>query len=280
MRRDKYTKNKEIILEYVKSHNVFTLDHISTMLEDLKNQNLVQQSITSDSFYFKLLEDGLISYTISLRDIQKTRYSLNKEFNIYDFASSLENKSFFPMFTSLNIQGLSNYRNNFVFISKERKERNNFASRILTQDAIDKAFASSPRRTKAHDVINGYNVVSLESNNTGSIGIIDYNGYKVSSINRALVEIISNIHYFVSPDNVISEFKAIKDKLNINEIFKIIEKFDFIYPYYQLAGYYLEKIGFTKNELIKFYSKKGELIFYTIKNKEEYKLDTYWNIKY
>jgi len=280
MRRDKYTKNKEIILEYVKSHNVFTLDHISTMLEDLKNQNLVQQSITSDSFYFKLLEDGLISYTISLRDIQKTRYSLNKEFNIYDFASSLENKSFFPMFTSLNIQGLSNYRNNFVFISKERKERNNFASRILTQDAIDKAFASSPRRTKAHDVINGYNVVSLESNNTGSIGIIDYNGYKVSSINRALVEIISNIHYFVSPDNVISEFKAIKDKLNINEIFKIIEKFDFIYPYYQLAGYYLEKIGFTKNELIKFYSKKSELIFYTIKNKEEYKLDTYWNIKY
>jgi hypothetical protein len=184
------------------------------------------------------------------------------------------------MFTSLNIQGLSNYRNNFVFISKERKERNNFASRILTQDAIDKAFASSPRRTKAHDVINGYNVVSLESNNTGSIGIIDYNGYKVSSINRALVEIISNIHYFVSPDNVISEFKAIKDKLNINEIFKIIEKFDFIYPYYQLAGYYLEKIGFTKNELIKFYSKKSELIFYTIKNKEEYKLDTYWNIKY
>ena len=280
MRRDKYTKNKEIILEYVKSHNVFTLDHISTMLEDLKNQNLVQQSITSDSFYFKLLEDGLISYTISLRDIQKTRYSLNKEFNIYDFASSLENKSFFPMFTSLNIQGLSNYRSNFVFISKERKERNNFASRILTQDAIDKAFASSPRRTKAHDVINGYNVVSLESNNTGSIGIIDYNGYKVSSINRALVEIISNIHYFVSPDNVISEFKAIKDKLNINEIFKIIEKFDFIYPYYQLAGYYLEKIGFTKNELIKFYSKKSELIFYTIKNKEEYKLDTYWNIKY
>ena len=280
MRRDKYTKNKEIILEYVKSHNVFTLDHISTMLEDLKNQNLVQQSITSDSFYFKLLEDGLISYTISLRDIQKTRYSLNKEFNIYDFASSLENKSFFPMFTSLNIQGLSNYRNNFVFISKERKERNNFASRILTQDAIDKAFASSPRRTKAHDAINGYNVVSLESNNTGSIGIIDYNGYKVSSINRALVEIISNIHYFVSPDNVISEFKAIKDKLNINEIFKIIEKFDFIYPYYQLAGYYLEKIGFTKNELIKFYSKKSELIFYTIKNKEEYKLDTYWNIKY
>ena len=277
MRRDKYTKNKEIILEYVKSHNVFTLDHISTMLDDLKNQNLVQQSITSDSFYFKLLEDGLISYTISLRDIQKTRYSLNKEFNIYDFASSLENKSFFPMF---NIQGLSNYRNNFVFISKERKERNNFASRILTQDAIDKAFASSPRRTKAHDVINGYNVVSLESNNTGSIGIIDYNGYKVSSINRALVEIISNIHYFVSPDNVISEFKAIKDKLNINEIFKIIEKFDFIYPYYQLAGYYLEKIGFTKNELIKFYSKKSELIFYTIKNKEEYKLDTYWNIKY
>lgn len=231
-------------------------------------------------FYSKLLEDGLISYTVTFRDIQKIRYTLNKEFNIYDFAYSLENKSFFPMFTSLNIQGLSNYRNNFVFISRERKERNNFISRSLTQDAIDKAFTRNPRRTKAYDVINGYNLVLLESNNTEGIGIINYNGYRVSSINRAFIEIISNIHYFISPNNVINEFKIIKNKLDIDEILKIIEKFDFVYPYYQLAGYYLEEIGFTKNELFKFYSKKSDLIFYTIKNKKKYEFNEYWNIKY
>ncbi len=280
MRQDKYTKNKERILEDVRNYGIFSFDHISMILENLKDKNLVQQSMSSSMLYSKLLEDGLISYTVTFRDIQKIRYTLDKEFNIYDFACSLENKSFFPMFTSLNIQGLSNYRNNFVFISRERKERNNFTSRSLTQDAIDKAFTSNPRRTKAHDVINGYNLVSLESNNTGGIGIINYKGHRISSINRAFVEIISNIHYFVSPGSVINEFKIIKNKLDIDEIFKIIEKFDFIYPYYQLAGYYLEEIGFLRDELFKFYSKKSDLIFYTVKNKEIYKLDEYWNIKY
>lgn len=280
MRQDKYTKNKEKILEYIRNYGVFSFEQIYIILENLKDKNLVQQGMSSNMFYSKLLEDGLISYTVTFRDIQKIRYTLNKEFNIYDFAYSLENKSFFPMFTSLNIQGLSNYRNNFVFISRERKERNNFTSRSLTQDAIDKAFSSNPRRTKAHDVINGYNLVSLESNNTEGIGIINYKGYRVSSINRAFVEIISNIHYFISPNNVINEFKIIKNKLDIDEILKIIEKFDFVYPYYQLAGYYLEEIGFTKNELFKFYSKKSDLIFYTVKNKEKYEFNEYWNIKY
>ncbi|MFY4785971.1 hypothetical protein ACOTVT_11310, partial [Aliarcobacter butzleri] len=92
-----------------------------------------------------------------------------------------------------------------------------------------------------------------ESNNTQEIGIIKYKGYKISSINRAFVEIISNIQYSKTPDDVIYEFKNLKDKLDINEIFNIIEKFDFVYPYYQLAGYYLEKIGFLKEELSKFF---------------------------
>ena len=280
MRQDKYTKNKEKILEYIRNYGVFSFEQIYIILENLKDKNLVQQGMSSNMFYSKLLEDGLISYTVTFRNIQKIRYTLDKEFNIYDFACSLENKSFFPMFTSLNIQGLSNYRSNFVFISRERKERNNFTSRSLTQDAIDKAFSSNPRRTKAHDVINGYNLVLLESNNTEGIGIINYKGYRVSSINRAFVEIISNIHYFISPNNIINEFKIIKNKLDIDEILKIIEKFDFVYPYYQLAGYYLEEIGFTKNELFKFYSKKSDLIFYTVKNKEKYEFNEYWNIKY
>lgn len=40
----------------------------------------------------------------------------------------------------------------------------------------------------------------------------------------------------------VNSFIFIRNK----SLFKIIEKFDFIYPYYQLAGYYLEKIKWKK----------------------------------
>ncbi|MCT7563043.1 hypothetical protein [Aliarcobacter butzleri] len=280
MREDYYTQNKKEILRIVKKKAFFSINDITSILDELKEENLVSNSLTQNDFYLKLLDDGLVAYTITIRDIEKIRYTLNKEFNIYDFVYSLEKNGFFSMFTSLNIQGLTNFRDNFIFISKERMKRVNFNSKDITQEAIDKAFTNKPRRTKAHDTIYNYNVVILESNNTQEIGIIKYKGYKISSINRAFVEIISNIQYSKTPDDVIYEFKNLKDKLDINEIFNIIEKFDFVYPYYQLAGYYLEKIGFLKEELSKFFNKKTDLIFYTIKNKEKYTLDEYWAIKY
>ncbi|MCT7909134.1 hypothetical protein N5915_06130 [Arcobacter lacus] len=280
MREDYYTQNKEQILYTLKKKGFFSINDITSILDELKEENLVSNSLTQNDFYLKLLNDGLVAHTITIRDIEKIRYTLNKEFNIYDFVYSLEKNGFFSMFTSLNIQGLTNFRDNFIFISKERMKRVNFNSKDITQEAIDKAFTNKPRRTKAHDTIYNYNVVILESNNTQEIGIIKYKGYKISSINRAFVEIISNIQYSKTPDDVIYEFKNLKDKLDINEIFNIIEKFDFVYPYYQLAGYYLEKIGFLKDELSKFFNKKTDLIFYTIKNKENYTLDEYWGIQY
>ncbi|RBQ31170.1 hypothetical protein CRU92_08340 [Arcobacter sp. FW59] len=280
MKKDYYTLNREKIISIVKSKGFLSIDDISIILDELKEENLVSNSLTQNDFYLKLLEDGLVAHTITIRDIEKIRYTLNKEFDIYDFVYSLEKNGFFPMFTSLNIQGLTNFRDNFIFISKERMKRVNFNSKDITQEAIDKAFKNKPRRTKAHNTIYNYNIVMLESNNTQEIGIINYNGYKISSINRAFIEIISNIQYSKTPDDVIYEFKNLKDNLDINEIFNIIEKFDFVYPYYQLAGYYLEKIGFLKDELYKFFNKKTDLIFYTIKNKEKYTLDEYWSIKY
>ena len=280
MREDYYTQNKKEILRIVKKKAFFSINDITSILDELKEENLVSNSLTQNDFYLKLLDDGLVAYTITIRDIEKIRYTLNKEFNIYDFVYSLEKNGFFSMFTSLNIQGLTNFRDNFIFISKERMKRVNFKSKDITQEAIDKAFTNKPRRTKAYATIYNYNIVILESNNTQEIGIIKYKGYKISSINRVFVEIISNIQYSKTPDDVIYEFKNLKDKLDINEIFNIIEKFDFVYPYYQLAGYYLEKIGFLKEELSKFFNKKTDLIFYTIKNKEKYTLDEYWAIKY
>lgn len=280
MREDYYTKNKEQILYTLNEKRFFSINDIANILDELKEKNLVSNSLSQNDFYLKLLYDGLISHTITIRDVEKIRYTLNKEFNIYDFVYSLERNGFFSMFTSLNIQGFTNFRENFIFISKERMQRVNFSSKNITQEAIDKAFSNKPRKTKAYNTIYNYNIVMLESNNTQGVGIINYNGYKVSSINRAFVEIISNIQYSKTPYDVIWEFRQLKDKLDINEIFKIIEKFDFIYPYYQLAGYYLEKIGFLKEELSRFFNNKTNLIFYTMKNKTNYDLDEYWGIKY
>ena len=127
MREDYYTKNKEQILYTLNEKRFFSINDIANILDKLKEENLVSNSLSQNDFYLKLLYDGLISHTITIRDVEKIRYTLNKEFNIYDFVYSLERNGFFSMFTSLNIQGFTNFRENFIFISKERMQRVNFS---------------------------------------------------------------------------------------------------------------------------------------------------------
>ncbi|QKJ22432.1 hypothetical protein [Poseidonibacter lekithochrous] len=280
MAENYYTQNKSEILSIVEEQGFMSTLDLDTLLKELKDKRLVSLSLSYDDFFSKLLDDELIMHSIKIRNVVKARYTLRKIFNIYDFTYSLESRSFFPMFTSLNIQGLSNFREKFVFVSKERSQRSDFKSKNIKQDAIDNAFSKKPRMTQARDRINGFNVVMLESNNTEEIEIIQYGKYKVSSVNRAFVEVISNIQYFKSPEDVIEQFRKIKDQLDIDKIFDVIKKFDFVYPYYQLAGFYLEKIGVNKDKLNIFYEMKSTLKFYTVKNKEIYSFDDHWNIYY
>ena len=278
--KDFYTINKEIILSKVKDSKYLSNQDLMNLFSFFKENSIISSSLSFKVFFLKLLDDGLKSYSIKIRDIEKTRYTLLEDLNIFDFVNTLAKNSFFPMTTSLNIQNLTTYRDNFVFISKERVKRTEFKTKELSQKSIDEAFKKQPRRTKALDKLDNFNIVILETNFTNNYEIINFEGYKISSINRGFVEIISNIQYFQSSEIVIDLFKEMKTSLDIEKIYNLIEKFDFLYPYFQLFGFYLEKIGFLKEELIKFYARKTDLKFYTQKAKDSYSFDDYWNIYY
>ncbi len=280
MKQDYFTLNKKEILKTIRAFEFLSQEQLKEILEQLKDESLVSSSLSFNSFLLKLIDEGLTQKSLTIRGHIKTRYTFYQDFNIYDFCDSLEKNSFFSMSTALNLQGLSDFRRDFIFVSKERTTRIEQGNVTLTQEDIDNAFSKKPRRTNVYDKINNHIVVLLEANNTDTFEIIEYNEYKVSSINRAFVEMISNVQYLQSSEAIIEVFAKIKDKLDIDRIYTIIEKFDFIYPYFQLAGFYLERIGFSKTELEKFYTQKSELNFYTKKNKNQYGFDGYWKIYY
>ncbi len=280
MKQDYFTLNKHEILRTIQKYEFLSQEQLKEILHQLKDKSLLSSSLSFNSFLLKLIDEGLAQKSITIRGHLKTRYSLRGDFNIYDFCNSLEKNSFFSMSTALNLQGLSDFRSDYIFVSKERSTRIEQGSITLNQENIDNAFSKKPRRTNAYDKIDNHIVVLLEANNTDGFGIVEYDRYRVSSINRAFVEMITNIHYFQSSQNLIQVLENIKNRLDIDKIYTIIEKFDFIYPYFQLAGFYLEKIGFPKVELEKFYTKRSELNFYTQKNKNQYGFDGYWKVYY
>lgn len=280
MKKDKFTKNIAQIEAIAKSNHFYSSIGLRTLFKTIKeDKRLIPLSYSFDSFYKRLIDMGLKEFTISLGSEYLTKYSFEKEINIYALASSFKKNSFFSMSTSLNLQGYSNYRNNFIFVSSELSEKNKQDDIELTQEAIDKAFAKPYRRTHSVGKYEDKNIVFLSPKYTKNYAVIEKQ-WSISSINRAFVEMIINVQYFRNSLEIIDTFIPLKEKLDIEEVFDIVDQFDLIYPYFQCVGYYLEKIGFKKEELSKFKDEVSELKFYTDKSQDTYKFDDYWNMYY
>ena len=276
MRKSLLEINYSKIESIARSCYLYNHEELRSLFERLKDEKLIPQSLSFIGFYEFLLKIGLEKFEITLNDRHISRFSFDKQVDTYRFALSLKKGSFFSMSTALNLHGYSNYRSDFVFVSCELSKRGRDHD-ILGQENIDNAFHKPYRRTQSVGKLNDKNIVFLTPKHTGKIAVINAK-FPISSINRALVEMIINVQYFRTSLEIIQTFIPLKSKIDVDEVFNVVEAFDLIYPYFQCVGFYLEKIGFPKEELVAFKEKLTNLKFYTDKNQDDYLFDSYWQM--
>ena len=261
-----------------RSQYIYNHAQLGELYNRLKNEQLIPQALSFLAFYEYLLKMGLVKFQINFHERSISRFSFDKQIDIYRLMISLKKGSFFSMSTALNLNGYSNYRNEFIFVSCElpKKELN---CNVLKQDDIDSAFRKPYRRTQYVGKFNGKNIVLLTPKYSKNFAVTN-GDFPAASINRALVEMIINVQYFRTSLEIIHTYIPLKSNIEIKEVFSVIDAFDLIYPYFQCVGFYLEKIGFKKRELGAFKEKVSNLKFYTDKSQEDYLFDDYWQIYY
>lgn len=289
-RKELFNANKtQILKQFKKKPFYFSSVDISRIKDELKKKSLIPGSMSYDRFLNRLIDEGLNTFSLSVQGSYKTRYSFKKNLDHDLFASILSGKkTFLSMTTALRLQGLTDYRNEVIFVSREQSDKGYYNyDNELKQEAVDTAFIQGiPRYSNSIGELDGKNYVFLSPKYSDCYEVITMkNGVKVSSINRAFVEMIVNIHYFKTYTTIIDIFQPLKEKLDIRKIYKFIEMLNYIYPYFQCAGFYLEQIGFSKDELIEFKDIVSDLNFYTQKSKlelvgEDYLFNEYWKMYY
>lgn len=279
MRQDYFSKNVNQIKSIAASNDSYNLNDLKGLLINLKEKGLVSNSMPSSKFYDRLVDIGLLSFSVFMDGGYLTRYSFNESLSNEKLLTSLKKNAFLSMSSALNYIGLSEYRNNFIFISKEQTDKGSDSGDVeLTQKAIDNAFAKDYRKTHMIGKYNNKHIIFLQPKYTMQFGVTEIDGIKVSSVNRALVEMVVNVQYFRNSREIIDVFSKIKNHINVDEVFAITQRFDFIYPYFQSIGYILEEIGFEKRELDEFKECISEFDFYTDKNQLNYSYDPYWKM--
>lgn len=289
-RKELFNTNKTYILkQFKKKPFYFSNVDISRIKDELKKKSLIPKNMSYDRFFNRLIDEGLNTFTLSIKGSYKTRYSFKKNLDHDLFASILSGKkTFLSMTTALRFQGFTDYRNDVIFISREQSDKGYYDhENVLKQAAVDKAFRqSTPRYSNSIGELDGKSYVFLSPKYSDCYEVITMkNGVKVSSINRSFVEMIINIHYFKTYTTIINIFRPLKEKLDVKKIYTFIKILNYIYPYFQCAGFYLEQIGFRKDELIEFKNNISDLNFYTQKSKleivgEDYLFNEYWKMYY
>lgn len=279
MKQKLIIKNKDLIIKKLKQKYYLSNNELQQIFRNLKLEKLIPQAMSFYLIYAFFIEIGLTVRIVKLNNKIIERYTVEKNIKVYDFANSIITKSFFSMSTALNLQGYADYRTNYIFISAELTAKK-YSTKELNQELIDDAYKKSYRLTQNYGEFEGNQIILLYPKHTSQFEIINFNEFKISSINRSFVEMIVNMQYFQTSLTVIKIFKPLQLQLNLIRIFEIIEKFNFIYPYYQLFGHMLERIGVDRSQLKIFKTKVENLKFYTDKNQLNYLYDNYWQIFY
>jgi hypothetical protein len=85
------------------------------------------------------------------------------------------------------------------------------------------------------------------------LGVIDYDldgiMIRITGLERTLVDAVVRPDYSGGIEEVLKAFTAVKGEISVNKMLAILKKMDYMYPYHQALGFYLERAGYSENVL-------------------------------
>lgn len=153
----------------------------------------------------------------------------------------------------------------------------------LEQEAVDKAF-SKPQRVATESyksTFDGFRYVYLQRKHTSvNIGIIKKQNVAVTDLERTLIDIAVRPVYSGGAFEVLKAYRNAKPKIDVEKLNEYLVQLDYIYPYHQLIGFYLDLTGFPEKELKIFLDRKTDINFYQTYNLSNKKLNQKWGVYY
>jgi len=284
----KMEKNKENILSFfnekVEFYKVRELRKIYNKCIDKK---YIYSATTFTAFQKYLIQNHVYKENFVLKFPSKsyTRYFVESP-SLYRAIQSISPNAYFSHYSAVEYHNLTNNIPKTIFISLEKPSPlKAIQKKQLVQEEINKAFYMPPRISKNLTVKDIYSINLLQSKYSNKLGIIEtnYNNAKINitNIERTLIDIAVSPYYCGGCFEVLNVYKKAKGRVNIQKLYNMLVKLDYIYPHHQSIGFYLERAGY-KEEDLKLFDHDKELRFFIqreLKDKDR-KYSERWNLYY
>ncbi len=156
----------------------------------------------------------------------------------------------------------------------------------LIQERIDRAFAGKQRESKLVYEYEEYRITLVNGKWTGGLGVTkvkdtDSTMLDVTNIERTLIDIAVRPSYAGGVFEVLKIYEAAKTKVNVSKLLSSLKKMNYVYPYHQAIGFYMERAGYPEKHwtrLKRFGIKYNFYLTYGLPSDKMY--DSKWRIYY
>ena len=259
-------------------------------------EHIIEQtrySIT-DNLIHNLLKTGVInSYDISAKDGKTvTLYCSHKldKLNPYVIAQAMFPKEYFGNLTSIYYHSLTNQVPKTIYICYEKKPAEREKVNTVSSNELRRSFIKPHRHTKHVYTLNDYEIIVVERRARNSCsGVVEShppstllpNASRVTCIERALIDAVVSPQYNGGIVSVYTYFRNARNLLNMTRLTKIYNQLDFIYPYSQSIGFFLDKAGMPKQASVIYKKFPPEHSFYVDRDaKTSWIYDEKWKLYY
>lgn len=276
------------------ANKIYDTPRLVGITQEKKIEWNLPDSFNLDSFIDKLVKKGLLKpLQIALKEgdgendiVISTNYQyLSGPINPFLVALNLKSNVYLSHYSAMVIHGLTNQLPKTLYITKEQSPK---AQReiALLQSSVDKAFSTSQRKPYQHYEYDDYKCFLLKGKHTNKSGVIRISSIYgsdllVTNIERTLIDIVVRPYYSGGNTEILKAYQRAAEYVSVNKMKAILSKLDFVYPYHQAIGFYLDRAGNYKNTQIELFSKMDKKIdFYVAYGMKEMEYDSKWRIFY
>lgn len=170
----------------------------------------------------------------------------------------LRPRSYFSHYTAMRFHGLTEQVPKILYVTHEQVHPHQSAREPLAQEAIDAAFKGSVRVSKNIApygdrricLINGGDT-ELQGVTTGQMadGSAPIATIRVTDLERTLIDLTVRPIYSGGVGEVMKAFGEAKGSVSVNRLRGMLHKLNYLYPYHQAIGFYLERAGYEESSI-------------------------------
>jgi len=243
---------KADILESLKKMEKPLLTNVdinSTFFLHKEEWKLPQKTSVHDFLQFLLKKKMVKELIVKSSKGSVTRYLFGEVINPPAdlVALSLFPGSYLSHFSAVHYHGLTDEIIKTIYVNKEQSQRRPIITRenkLLPQENIDFAFSRPMRQTNNFYEYDGRHICVLNGSYTNNLGVFKKGMFAIANLERTLIDIAVRPEYCGGVFEVMKVYEKAKGQVSANKIKAYLATMNYIYPYHQVIGFYLERAGY------------------------------------